>query len=289
MNKKRIAFLIVTLLFLRLNHPSTISCTQGNPISISYLGGILPKENINISLTNADVLFEINLNKYFILNLTFQSNYTIYNPEENTNITIAIPFVMRGGDIWDIKLSGNNTFIPFNWSYLIGLPESESWREYLLDMDLYGGFDLQAFIFNITIPANNSATIRCSFKYSENINFQIRNQGKYDLIYIVGTAKIWNGNITERVEYRALGTYPNKYTPQEDCCVSNFNRSKSFLWDWDNEPILYNFVGVSWHKYTEFNLTLDILTIWMIYAGIILIPITIATYQLIRIRKKHKK
>jgi hypothetical protein len=254
-NKKWILVLIIIITFLTLNKASFIKFSKANPAPVKFVGGILPKENLNLSLTNAEVFFNVNTTDFPYYNYSFNSNYTIFNPNEQVNITIAMPFLM---DIWDVKnfiLRVDYIEIPFTYNYTLTV-ESEIWQEYLSNFD-YPSSSLSStcfYIFNISIPTNDSVMISCSFEH----NYDYMAVGKYaldmfELIYIVGTARIWNGNITERIEFDVCGRFPDNYTHQEDCNMSTIETFRKYIWEWDNEIIEVNYVGISWHYEEEKN------------------------------------
>lgn len=65
---------------IHLNQINNTDFVKANPTPVNTIGGILPKENLTLSLVNAEVLFEINaLNFPNYLSWNFKSNYTIFN------------------------------------------------------------------------------------------------------------------------------------------------------------------------------------------------------------------
>jgi hypothetical protein len=78
---------------IQLNQINNTDFVKANPTPVSTFGGILPKENLSLSLLYAEVKFEINaLNFPKDLMWNFKSNYTIFNSDETINITIGMPF-----------------------------------------------------------------------------------------------------------------------------------------------------------------------------------------------------
>lgn len=273
LKKRLILVLIIVFSLIRLNQPSFIKFSKANPVPVDYIGGILPKENLNLSLTNADVLFQVNTTDFPYYLYSFNSNYTIFNPNEQVNVTIAIPFLMEWREVNNLKLRVNDKWIPFSHDDSLSI-ESEIWQEYLDNIDYYGYS--YAYIFNISIPANDSVIISCSFDYSDYMRFLPPGYDTFELIYIVGTARIWNGNITERIEYEVSGRFPDSYTPQEDCNVSIIEAGRKYTWEWDNEVVEYNYVGISWHYVEGVNLEwLRNLLISMGFTAIVIASISI--------------
>ena len=80
LNKRKIYLFILILLMIHLNQINNTDFVKANPTPVNTIGGILPKENLTLSLVNAEVLFEINaLNFPNYLSWNFKSNYTIFN------------------------------------------------------------------------------------------------------------------------------------------------------------------------------------------------------------------
>ncbi|MFX1269545.1 MAG: hypothetical protein ACFFAK_16410 [Promethearchaeota archaeon] len=254
---------------IQLNQINNTDFVKSNfaPVSTG-LGGILPKENLTLSLVNAEVLFEINtLNFPNYLSWNFKSNYTIFNPDETINVSIAIPFNLPA-PIYNYSLTIDNNpaliydAIVINYASNI----SEIWNKYIEDINDGRIF----YLFNITIPANDSVLI--SF-LCESIEISVKNiikdYGYCEIIYDVGTARVWNGNITEKVEFKVYGHLPDYCYHEEDCIISDLNHAKipflskyydkCFSWEWNNETIEYDLVGIGYTSVPENNLFLIIL------------------------------
>lgn len=251
---------------IQLNQINNTDFVKANPTPVSTFGGILPKENLSLSLLYAEVNFEINaLNFPKDLMWNFKSNYTIFNSDETINITIGMPFGW-GTLIYNYSLTiDNNPALIYDTILLEyeNPPISEVWNKYLENIDNVRKF----YLFNITIPANNSVLISFSCKSIErSVRGLIKEDGYYEIIYDVGTARVWNGNITEIVEFKVHGYLPDYSYHEEDCIISNFNNvkipivskysSKCYSWVWNNEIIEYNLVGIVYTSVPENYLVL---------------------------------
>jgi len=252
---------------IQLNQINNTDFVKSNfaPVSTG-LGGILPKENLTLSLVNAEVLFEINaLNFPNYLRWNFKSNYTIFNPDETINVSIAIPFDLST-PIYNYSLTiDNNPTLIYDVIFIdyANPPLSEIWNKYIENIDDGRKF----FLFNITIPANDSVLISFSCESIEiSVKYIIKDYGYCEIIYDVGTARIWNGNITEKVEFEVYGRLPDYCHHEEDCIISDLNHvkipffsdycNKCFSWEWNNEIIEYDLVGIGYTSVPENNLVL---------------------------------
>lgn len=205
-------------------------------------GNFLPEEDSNLSMTNANVIFNIDATNYQErINIDFQGNYTIYNPYEAVNVTLIAPFSIDFiGLESSCLIKVEDVIIPH--SYIEYNISGYYWDEYL---DFYH-FGIRKFIItNISLPENDSITLEYSFNaylstiYSKNIE-----QINYD----VGTSRAWNGTITERVEFKVLGKVPDSYsTYLYNCTVTDSEDGKIYLWEWINEQINVNGVYISYY------------------------------------------
>ena len=232
-------------------------------------GNFLPVENCSLIMTNANVSFNIHYPKIFAnkVDLSFNGNYTVYNPGESQNMTLIAPFSPDFKNLESsclIKIGENVT--PFSFiEYQIG---ESPWEQYL-DPSIYGmRSNLRKFaVINVTFPENSSIYIEYSFlAYIDYL-------GSVDgikIYYDVGTSRAWNGTVTEQVEFNVYGKLPKSYLECDpyssncDCSILEIENGKKYVWEWENESILVNCVYISYSFYHRFNLLLFPL----IYIGI---------------------
>lgn len=271
---------MLIFLIIQLNQIKNTDFVKSNPTPVNTIGGILPQENLTLSLVNAEVLFEINaLNFPKFLSWKFKSNYTLFNPDDTINVTIAIPFYPFNS-ISNASLTVDNNLTLYSLEYDTPF-NSEIWNKYIENI----GDERWAFLFNITIPKNNSVLINFSFESIENgLRYMIKEFGPYEIIYDVGTSRVWNANITEKVGFKVYGQLPDYCYHEEDCNVSNIENDKilrfgiepdkRFIWEWNNEIIEYNLVGIVYTSLPKSNLVLISLSLFglgNVIAAVILI------------------
>ncbi|MFX1366832.1 MAG: hypothetical protein ACFFCE_04480 [Promethearchaeota archaeon] len=273
-SKIRSCLLIVSFLIICCNTQYTKECLA-NPYSpyITGYGGILMTDNNTYSMPYANVLVEIDAikpNSY--INLHFKGNYTIFNPNNNKNVTILAPFPINmlgidyhtlddlmdeaGGSYYEITpleipslifnstIKINNTIIPYEICYF-----PKSYRE-----DSYNF--MFCFLCNITLPENSNLVLEYNFN-THIATPPILGSSYYaiEFIYQVGTARTWFGNITESVEFRVKGYQPDHFNCWrsgsdgaygKNCTISNIKGGKSYLWEWNNVRIYEDYISLSY-------------------------------------------
>jgi len=275
-----LSFIIIILILIKVQD-YTIIYTSANPTPVRIIGGFLPKENVSLSLTNANVLIEVDASNFpDVIRWNFEGNYTIYNPNNSTEITIAFPFYMSYVVNESLQVNGN----PINIDDVIYLENvSDIWNNYLDNLD--EKYHRYAYIFNLTFPTNDSLNVQFNFdSITRGIDAYFDYVGKYDIIYDVGTSRIWNGNITEKVEFRIHGRQPDYRYYANQCNVSKIERGKSYIWSWNNEIININLVGISYLPSQQEFFYFIIFTIIVIIGGIIGI-----TFFIIKKNSRRKK
>jgi hypothetical protein len=266
-----------------------ISNSKADIAQVNYkgTGNFIPVENCSLILTNASVIFNIE-HKTTRINVGFEGNYTIYNPGESLNITLVAPF---SSDFYNLestcimKVGGNIT----TFSYMeINLYDYETdtehpWREYL-EGSHEGTYRRKFIVINTTVVANSSIEIECSFDaYTVNPN----SVDVIEIYYDVGTSRVWNGTISERVEFKVHGKLPNSYSDYREysfeynCTITDLEDGKSYAWEWVNEVITANRVFISFS------------TPWGPYAlgrlSIIIIPSVIAAMIILAFIYKRRR
>lgn len=269
-------YLIIFFIGLSGSH---IRFAVSNPAPVQlvyYAGGFIPDEEINITLLEASVLIDANTSNFNALGeMKFNGNYTIFNHDSSANITIAAPFHFYPTNNCIITANGSITpYILYDqWE-----DEADIWDEYLVNRTevpiKYNHFWL---LCNIYIPENHSLEI--SYKFSTPSGIYYPKWGYYYIIYDVGTSRIWNGNITENIVINIHGNFPDTVYNEEICTIQDCYDGKSYTWNWDNERIDIDYVGVSFYFGSNpsnpylFITYLQILS--LLFAGIVAVPILI--------------
>ena len=208
------------------------------PIPDQFIADIFPKNNNTyIQLLNASTIITLNAtNLINEISITFNGTYTLFNPENTTNLTISLPFSL----CFDVENATfgvfvNNTQAPFE---IVNTTE-EHLTSMGVNIDIMYSFNFHCPITlitsNLTLLENITYVVKYQFEGS--IPKPLSYQNLFYMIYSSETAKLWKGNATERVEYNVLGgspiisrSGPYEGLPQELDIVGG----KRFICEWDN-------------------------------------------------------
>jgi hypothetical protein len=184
----------------------------------------------------------------------FEGNYTIFNPDEDINITIGAPFHFHPPENCTVLLNGTSSIYDIVYDNQLYQYQIDIWNQYLY---IRSSYDIDNFFFNgfwiiinISIPQNTEIKLYYEFQSAPQYNYYLI-EGYYKIIYDVGTARLWNGNIIENVDIRVHGHLPNSIYEKESCTITDLSDGKSYCWNWNNERIWINYVGL--HYYFNSN------------------------------------
>lgn len=236
MKKSKIAFIafFFSTFLLFLNYETSISIANPIPVYPSEFGGFIPKDDYSCFMPNASVLIKINAtDPYSHFDLDFSGNYSLYNPNETLNLTIAAPFSEHlFGLNSNCTIKINNTILPYE---VIEYQRNESYS-----WDIYiKVYHRNLIVCNITLPKNKTVNLEYAFKTS--FTSTLRDVGYLDFHYDIGTSKIWNGTISERIEFKVHGRQPDSFfnvsSPTINFTIIEIADTKRYIWEWENAII----------------------------------------------------
>ncbi|MHA2131824.1 MAG: hypothetical protein ACW99L_17795, partial [Promethearchaeota archaeon] len=184
------------------------------------------------------------------------ANYTIYNPENTTTITVIVPFSL------DINVSNftfetyeNNIQIPYD------LLSKMIWDENISEIDIYylplwsDFYPITLIRSNVTLFANSTSIIR--YRFSGSMNKPLNSRDFLSLAYYLGTSLDWKGNTTGRVEINVYGKQPIFQGGVLIPRLIDIEGGQSFINKWVNIRMSKKLIGI---RYTR-ELTLFIVFI----------------------------
>jgi len=248
MKKNKILNILLLFILMIINLDAKSLECYANPLpgpEMFEMGGIVYDNNNSLSLANADVVFTIDSTDFQNnISVLFDGHYIIYNPTNATvNATIYAPFSFQGDGIeskWQVEVNGTSTEFNLVWAYSLNSNLSTYFENY----STYIAFFI---VINTTIFKETSQVI--SYRFYRNMENPLYYTNFYSIRYIVATAKAWNNNITEKVEFKVQGNLPTSYTDntEKECTISNIPNGKSYSWNWDNESINDDYVGIDYY------------------------------------------
>ncbi|MHA2183280.1 MAG: hypothetical protein ACXAAH_17820, partial [Promethearchaeota archaeon] len=185
MQRNRIKFYIHLFFIVLIFLTKLIPDSQADIASVKYsgAGNFFPAENCPLIMTNASVLFDIDYNEPSNrIDIRFEGNYTIYNPNATQNLTIAAPFSSEFKNLeTTCIIKVDNVSKPFT-SYRYHW--SDPWAEYLDTVELGS---LRSFLLtNITFIENSTVQIEYSFDAYMNPSVD---DDHIMILYDVGTSR----------------------------------------------------------------------------------------------------
>lgn len=291
---KLFSSIFIVLLFLTNFIISIPKITAPPPPSLpdQFIGEILPNRTLSLNLLNSNVVITINSIDYpDKIGINFDANYTFFNPENNSNIRLILPFSLGIEVIksnFNVKL--NKTQIDFDlYNFTVGTVNITE-----IDLDFISMFLIHNPITliqcNLTILENETYTIR--YKFSGLINNPLNSWDGLFMVYYLNTSKTWYGNTTGRVEFRVYGKLPVFSTMgyyDGEVQVFDISGGKSAIWDWNNIKMNMLAIGIRYDE--RFYSLLGVWDILFIITGnvafwIIFIISIIIIWRKRRIRKK---
>ncbi|MFX1480102.1 MAG: hypothetical protein ACFFCI_18435 [Promethearchaeota archaeon] len=250
--KKVRSILLLLSLAVMLNGNIFLCGTIANPIPVPidyFMGGICTNNTLAFNLINADVIFDIDSTDFENnIGISFEGNYTIFNPNNATEIMIAAPFsvselVINSNCTVEVNDSQISFEIGSDWE--LGITEFVS--------NYTAGYSWAFIACNITIPENASQTIKFKFNgLMPNPLNPYRRNDQLSILYDLVTSKAWSGNISERVEFRVHGRFPDRieertewgYEAKDRLITTSIANGKMYSWEWNNEQINTRQVGI---------------------------------------------
>lgn len=287
MKKSKILNILLIFLLLVINLDAKSLESSANPLpgpEILDMGGIVHDSNNSLNLVNADVVLTIDSTDFQNnISMLFNGNYTIHNPTNTTeNVTIYAPFSFQGDNIesgWQVAVNGTPTDFSSVWADSLNSNLSSYFENYTAYIAFY-------IVINITILKETSQVI--SYRLYKTMENPLYYTDYYSIRYIVATARAWKNYITEKVEFKVQGKLPTSYTEytEKSCSISTIPNGKSYSWNWDNESIKDDIVGIN---YRGQLLKPEEILFYIILLGSIGIGgVTLIVFLIVRKKKKKK-
>ncbi len=296
MKKSRLSSAMFIALFLLVSNiirfPNVTAPPPASPDH--FIADICPNNNnTNVHLLNVSVNITLNASdRYQEMGISFIGNYSLFNPESLTNLTIFLPFLI----CLDIERATfgvfvNDSQIPFEINEILW-DTVENGTNILGNLDWLSAFPRYFLCPIILITTNltlmENATYVVTYQFEGSIPNPLWDD-VFFVFYTSETAKFWKGNATERVEYNVFGGNPvfrwrGSGLYNNSTKYLEYVEGKKIVCEWINAPGGWIGLGVNFDERNfSFSTPLDIF--FTNIPGFIVIIIVIALY----VRKRKRK
>lgn len=246
---------------------------------------ILTQNSWNLSMPEANVRLDATIIENKSLQVYYNCKYVIFNPDSNLTGSILAPYIQPYYTMTYINLVIID-IITDNYSRQIIQSKNDVYyysntniHPYIDHLQDYDNDDRYFIgIPNVEFPGNSSMTI--TIWISASIDFVETIEDDLILAYDVGTARTWNGNVTEVVRFYVSGISPYKYSMP--CEIMKINKKTTcYSWKWFNEIIRNNTV------YTKFLMP-EIITSKTNASSILIFFSVLTILSIFRMKKSRK-
>ncbi len=254
MRKRQQILSVLIALFLLTNGIVLPLNITAPPASLPnyFIADIFTRTNTTVCLVNINTMIAIDATDFYNkIGINFDGNYTLYNPENTINLTLILPFSLCI-DIQNstFEASVNETQILFE----VLSNTEENLTNAGVNLDFLSKFPLHCPItlisFNLTLLENNTYVI--NYKFNGSIPKPLDLQNLFYMAYYLETARVWKGNLTQRVEFKVFGKLPIYSGGIDvDLQISDIQGGQSALFEWNKGKVESIYVGIIYYGPTS--------------------------------------
>ena len=262
------------------------------PIPDQFIADIVPKNNnTDIQLLNFNAIITFNATDLFNeMKITFNGTYTLFNPENPTNLTIILPFSLDLDVInTTFGVFVNNTQVPFEIETVAeeNLTATIENIDFIPESFFYSYYPITLIYSNLTLLENITYIVKYQFEGLIYESFSI--EKLFYMVYTSNTDKFWKGIATRYVEYKTIGGNPIFFTigPYEGLeQILDVPGGKRYISEWNNIQNFTIMIGIRFDG-TTYEIYPYIVEIFALNI-LAYIAITIVTVVWIKRRKKKR-
>ncbi|TKJ26761.1 MAG: hypothetical protein CEE42_04070 [Promethearchaeota archaeon Loki_b31] len=259
MRKRQQILSVLIALFLLTNGivlPINITAPPP-PIPDQFIADIFPRTNTTVRLININTMITIDATDFSNkIGINFDGNYTLFNPENTTNLILILPFSLCI-DVQNstFEASVNDTQIPFE----VLSNTEENLTSTGINLDCLKFFVVHCPITlitsNLTLLENKTYVI--NYQFSGSIPKPLGFRNLFYMAYYLETARVWKGNLTQRVEFKLFGKLPIYCTVARygeydgDWQISDIQGGQSVILEWNKGKVDMVYVGISYYGSTS--------------------------------------
>jgi len=251
--RQQILSVLIALFLLTNGIVLSINITAPPPsLPDQFIADIFPSTNTTVRLINSNTTITIDATDFYNkIGINFDGNYTLFNPENTTNLTLILPLSLCM-DVQNstFEASVNDTQIPFE----VLSNTEENLTSTGVNLDFLSRFVVHCPITlitsNLTLLENNTYVINYQFNGSIPKPLGFRNL--FYMVYYLETARVWKGNLTQRVEFKVFGKLPIYSGGIDvDRLISDISGGQSALYEWNKGKVESIYVGIRYYGATS--------------------------------------
>lgn len=283
-------FSIIITSLLILNLPTLIPNINASiaPAPDQFIAEIFPNSTLPLQLSHTNTIISFNATDFSNkIDINFDANYTIFNPENTTTIPIILPFSLaKNVSDFMFEVHVNNTQILFD------LLSISPWNENITEIDVHLAWFVERYPIilirnNVTLLKNSTSVIRYHFRGS--MSNPLDSSDLFYIVYHLGTSQEWIGNSTGRVALRVYGKQPiygRRGFNWAPCQLVDIIGGKSYICEWNNTISPWMDIGIKFYReVSPFEKIIEML----MFNLLIFLPIAVVIIIAVIIRRKRKK
>lgn len=300
MKRRKQMFSNIITVFLILNYSFSVPNVVGPPPPPrpeQFIAEIFPNCTTLLHLVQSNVVLTVNATDFpNKMDISFDANYTLFNPNNTTTILIIAPFSLAiniTSATFNVKM--NDTHLPFDMlsfsKEFANITEINSdFLPFFISL-----YPITLIMFNSTLLKNTTSVIRWQLTGSISNPFPFEFRDEFFLVYHLATSLAWNGNTTGTVELKVYGKEPAFSQIVQAFLtihprVSHIDGGKSFICKWNDLQITSYSIGFVYYSnsYPSIDSWVDLI-IRIAYILLIFSPILIVIIVLVILTKRKRK
>ena len=253
--RQQILSVLIVLFLLTNGMVLPLNITAPPPgLPDQFIADIFPRTNTTVRLININTMITIDATDFYNkIGISFDGNYTLFNPENTTNLTLILPFSLCL-DVQNstFEASVNDSQIPFE--VLSNTEENLTSTGINLDFLKYFVVHCPITLITSNLTLLENKTYIVNYQFSGSIPKPLGFRNLFYMAYHLETARVWKGNLTQRLEFKVFGKLPiySSFGGLDGVTQSSdIQGGKSFIYEWNKGKIDTIYVGITYYGSTS--------------------------------------
>ena len=272
---QRILSVLIGLFLLTIGIVLPLNITAPPPgLPDQFIADIFSRTNTTVRLININTMITVDATDFYNkIGISFDGNYTLFNPENKMNLTLILPFSLCI-DVQNstFEVSVNDTQIPFE--VLSNTEENLTNTGFNLDFLKYFVVHCPITLITSNLTLLENKTYIINYQFSGSIPKPLDFRNLFCMAYHLETARVWKGNLTQRLEFKVFGKLP-QYGISGGCDVAQFSDiqgGQSALFEWNRGKVDTLHVEITYYGPTSedvFGIVTMVVLNGLVYIAII--------------------